>query len=48
MDAATMIQVRRSVRKYKKEKVDRKMMEEIIELSRWAPSWANTRIARYI
>ncbi len=47
MDAIEMIQERRSVRKYKDEKVDRKKMEEIIEIARWAPSWANTQIARY-
>ena len=47
MDAITMIKERRSIRKYKHEKVARKTMEEIIELSRWAPSWANFQIARY-
>ncbi len=47
MDAITMIRERRSVRKYKNEKVDRKTMEEVVELARWAPSWANTQIARY-
>ncbi len=47
MDAIHMIKERRSVRRYKNEKVDRKTMESIIEISRWAPSWANTQIARY-
>ncbi|MBM9612674.1 nitroreductase family protein [Desulfobulbus rhabdoformis] len=47
MDAIEMIKDRRSVRKFKKEKVDRETMREIIELSRWAPSWANYQIARY-
>ena len=47
MDAIAMIKDRRSVRKYSNEKVDRKTMESIIEISRWAPSWANTQIARY-
>lgn len=47
MDAISMIRERRSVRTYKNEKVDRKTMEEIIEISRWAPSWANFQIARY-
>ncbi|PID74120.1 MAG: nitroreductase [Desulfobacterales bacterium] len=47
MDAAEMIRERRSVRKYKNEKVGRDIMREIIELSRWAPSWANYQIARY-
>ncbi len=47
MDAIDMLKERRSVRKYRDEKVDRKTMEEIAEISRWAPSWANTQIARY-
>jgi len=42
-----MIKERRSVRKFKNEKVDRELMKEIIEVSRWAPSWANYQIARY-
>ena len=48
MDAITMIKERRSVRKFKNEKVDRETMKEIVLISRWAPSWANYQIARYI
>ena len=47
MDAIEMIKERRSVRKFKNEKVDRETMKEIVEISRWAPSWANYQIARY-
>ena len=47
MDAITMIKERRSVRKFKGAKVDRETMKEIVSISRWAPSWANTQIARY-
>lgn len=47
MDAITMIKERRSVRKFKNEKVNRELMKEIISISRWAPSWANHQIARY-
>jgi len=47
MDAIEMLKERRSVRKFKAEKVARETMREIIELSRWAPSWANYQIARY-
>ncbi len=47
MEAIEMIKERRSVRKYKNEKVSRKLMSEIVELSRWAPSWANFQVARY-
>ncbi len=47
MDAVEMIRERRSIRKYKDAMVNRETMEEIVELARWAPSWANTQIARY-
>ena len=47
MDAATMIKERRSVRKFKDEKVKRETMNEILELTRYAPSWANFQVARY-
>ena len=47
MDAITMIQERRSVRKFKNEKVDRETMKEIVSISRWAPSWGNFQVARY-
>lgn len=47
MDGIEMIKERRSVRKFKEEKVDRQTMMEIIDIARWAPSWANYQIARY-
>lgn len=47
MDAIEMIKGRRSVRKFKDEKVDRNLMKEIVDISRWAPSWVNYQIARY-
>jgi len=47
MDAVTMIKERRSVRSFKNEKVDRDTMREIVDISRWAPSWANFQVARY-
>lgn len=47
MDAISMLKERRSVRKYKDEKVDRQTMKEIVDISRWAPSWANFQVARY-
>lgn len=47
MDAITMIKERRSVRKFKEEKVARETMKEIVSLSRWAPSWGNFQVARY-
>ena len=47
MDAMEVIKGRRSVRKFKDEKVDRETMKKIIELARYAPSWANFQVARY-
>lgn len=47
MEAIEMIKGRRSVRKFKEGPVDRGTMMDIIECARWAPSWANTQIARY-
>ncbi|TKG90783.1 nitroreductase [Puteibacter caeruleilacunae] len=47
MDAIKMIEERRSVRKFKNEKVDRETMKEIVSISRWAPSWGNFQVARY-
>ncbi|MFI3242104.1 MAG: nitroreductase family protein [Alphaproteobacteria bacterium] len=47
MNAEELLKTRRSVRKYKNQKVNRGLMEEVIELTKWAPSWANFQIARY-
>lgn len=47
MDAIKMIKERRSVRKFKNEKVDRETMKEIVDIAKWAPSWVNYQIARY-
>jgi nitroreductase len=47
MDAITMIKERRSIRKFKNEKVDREIMREIVSISKWAPSWVNYQVARY-
>jgi nitroreductase len=41
------IKERRSIRSFKNEKVDRAVMQSIVEVSRFAPSWANTQIIRY-
>ncbi len=47
MEAIEMIKGRRSVRSYKDKKVSREVMAEIVEISRWSPSWANFQVARY-
>ena len=47
MDGIRMIRERRSVRKFKDAAVDRETMKEIVDIARWAPSWANFQVARY-
>lgn len=42
------IKTRRSVRKFTEEKVPHEVLEQLVELARWAPSWKNTQIARYV
>jgi len=42
-----IIEERRSVRKYTDEVVDKETLNKIIKSSSFAPSWANTQIARY-
>ncbi len=47
MNAVDMIKGRRSVRKYKDEVVKEEVLNEILEVAKFAPSWANFQIARY-
>lgn len=47
MDAIKMLKERRSIRKFKDEKVSRELMKEVIEVSKYAPSWGNFQVARY-
>lgn len=47
MEAIEMIKGRRSIRKYKDEVVDRALMKEIIEITRFAPSWTNSQTPRW-
>lgn len=42
------IKTRRSVRKFKDQKIPRELISEIIESVIYAPSWKNTQITRYI
>ena len=48
MDLIKGIKERRSVRKFQDKKISREVIEEIIETARFAPSWKNTQIVRYI
>lgn len=47
MDAVQLLKNRRSVRKYKAQIVPRELIEEIVKLSQFAPSWSNYQVARY-
>lgn len=48
MDTQTCILTRRSHRKFTDQKVDRALVEKLISLAAYAPSWKNTQISRYI
>lgn len=47
MDALTMIKERRSVRKFKDEKIDRELVNEIIGLANYSPTWGHSQEIRY-
>lgn len=47
MEAVEMIKGRRSIRKYQDEVVPRELMGEIIEITRFAPSWTNSQTPRF-
>ena len=48
METVELIKGRRSIRKYKNEKVSHEVLEEVIALASYAPSWKNSQITRYI
>ena len=48
MTAKECIKERRSIRKFKADPVDHKLLSEIIETASYAPSWKHTQITRYI
>jgi len=48
MDAQTCILTRRSVRQYQQKPVEHELIEQIVHLASYAPSWKNTQISRYI
>ncbi len=47
MNGTEMLIERRSIRKYKDEIVSQEVMKEIVDVAKFAPSWANYQIARY-
>lgn len=48
MDAQTCILTRRSVRKFTDQPVSHELLEQVVSLASYAPSWKNTQISRYI
>ncbi len=48
MTAKECIKGRRSIRKFKPDKVDHAILDEIVETASYAPSWKHTQITRYI
>ena len=48
MTVQECIKGRRSIRKFKPDKIEHELLSEIIEAASFAPSWKNTQITRYI
>lgn len=48
MELTQAIKDRRSIRRFADKPVPRELIEEVVEVARFAPSWKNTQIARYI
>lgn len=48
MEALECIKGRRSIREFKNDPVTPEVLESIIDTARFAPSWKNTQIARYV
>lgn len=48
MNALECIKGRRSIRKFKNDKISHSTLESIISTSSFSPSWKNTQITRYI
>ena len=48
MELMDAIKGRRSIRRYKPDPVSDGDLETILEAARWAPSWANTQVVRWI
>ena len=48
MNATECIKGRRSIRKYKNDKIDHSILHSIISNTSYSPSWKNTQITRYI
>lgn len=47
METIECIKTRRSVRKFKEEQIPHTIIQELVELASYSPSWKNTQIVRY-
>ena len=47
MNATECIKARRSIRRYKPEPVDHSLIDSIVSMASYSPSWKNTQITRY-
>ena len=48
MDTINCIKTRRSTRAFQEKKVDTKLIEKIVDIARFAPSWKNSQTTSYI
>lgn len=48
MNVAECIKRRRSIRRYKPDSIDHSIIDSIVSLASFSPSWKNTQITRYI
>jgi len=48
MEVLEAIKTRRSIRKYKLDPVDDRLLQKVLDAARWAPSWANTQCWRFV
>lgn len=48
MDLVKGIKERRSIRKFQDKSIPHELLTEVVEIARFAPSWKNTQVARYI
>ena len=48
MNVTECLKTRRSIRKYTAEPVDHSVIDSIVSLASYSPSWKNTQITRYI
>ena len=47
MNVTECIKTRRSIRRYKPEAVDHSLIDSIVSMASYSPSWKNTQITRY-